>query len=51
MDATDVNTAPVPTGATKGTASVKLIGVAEKAAAAEPKALEPRAEGVEVCRE
>ena len=38
----DANAAPAPT---EGTASVKLIGVAEKAAAAEPEALEPRAEG------
>jgi hypothetical protein len=38
----DANAAPAPT---EGTASVKLIGVAEKAAVAEPEALEPRAEG------
>jgi hypothetical protein len=38
----DADTAPTPT---EGTASVKLIGVAEKAATAEPEALEPRAEG------
>jgi hypothetical protein len=38
----DVDTTPTPT---EGTASVKLIGVAEKAATAEPEALEPRAEG------
>jgi hypothetical protein len=37
----DANAAPAPT---EGTASVKLIGVAEKAAAAEPEALELRAE-------
>jgi hypothetical protein len=37
----DVNAAPAPT---QGTASIKLIGVAEKAAAAEPEALELRAE-------
>ena len=34
---------------TKGTASVKLIGMAEKAAAAEPEALEPRAESMAWC--
>jgi hypothetical protein len=44
----DANTAPIPT---EGTASVKLIGVAKKAAAAEPEALEPRAEGIKVCHE
>ena len=33
---------PVPA---EGTASIKLIGMAEKAATAEPEALEPRAEG------
>jgi hypothetical protein len=38
----DADTAPAPT---EGTASVKLIGVAEKATTAEPEALEPRAEG------
>jgi len=38
----DVDTAPTPT---KGTASVKLIGVAEKATTTEPEVLEPRAEG------
>ena len=38
----DADTAPAPT---KGTTSVELIGVAEKAATAEPEALEPRAEG------
>ena len=37
----DANAAPAPT---EGTASVKPIGVAEKAAAAEPEALELRAE-------
>ena len=42
MDAMDVNTAPVPT---EGTASIKLIGMAKKAATTEPEALEPRAEG------
>ena len=45
LDAADANVAPVPTGATEGTASVKLIGVAKKAAATEPEVLEPRAEG------
>jgi hypothetical protein len=45
---TDANTTPIPT---EGTASVKLIGMAKKAAAAEPEALEPRAEGIEVCHE
>jgi hypothetical protein len=44
LDAVDVNTTPVPT---EGTASVKLIGVAEMATAAEPDAFEPRAEGIE----
>jgi len=39
----DVNTLPA---LTKGTTSVKLIGMAEKATAAEPKVLEPRAESV-----
>ena len=39
----DANAAPV-TAPAKGTASVKLIGMAEKAAAAEPEALEPRKE-------
>ena len=38
----DANAAPAPT---EGTASVKPIGVAKKATAAEPEALEPRAEG------
>ena len=38
----DTNALPAPT---EGTASVKLIGVAETAAAAEPEALEPREEG------
>jgi hypothetical protein len=38
----DANVTPAPT---EGTTSVKLIGMAEKAAAAEPEALEPRAEG------
>ncbi len=45
LDAADVNTTPIPT---QGTASIKLIGIAEKAAATELEALEPRAEGVEV---
>ena len=45
LDTTDANTTPIPT---QGTASVKLIGVAKKAAAAEPEVLEPRAEGIEV---
>ena len=40
----DANTSPAPT---EGTASVKLIGVAEKAATAEPEVLEPRAESAE----
>ena len=31
---------------TEGTASVKLIGMAKKAATAKPEALEPRAESV-----
>ena len=39
----DANALPAPT---EGTASVKLIGVAEKATAAEPEALEPRAESM-----
>jgi hypothetical protein len=47
LDATDANTAPIPT---EGTASVKLIGMAEKAAATEPEALEPRAELQKVSR-
>jgi hypothetical protein len=38
----DTNVAPA---LTEGTASIKLIGMAEKATAAEPEALEPRAEG------
>ena len=38
----DANPAPAPT---KDTTSIKLIGVAKKAATAEPKALELRAEG------
>ena len=38
----DMNATPV---STKGATSVKLIGMAEKATTAEPKALEPRAEG------
>jgi hypothetical protein len=38
----DANIVPAPT---EGTASVKLIGVAKKATAVEPEALEPRAEG------
>ena len=38
----DVNAAPA---STKGTTSVKLIGMAEKAATAEPEVLELRAEG------
>jgi len=37
----DANTLPAPT---EGTASIKLIGVAEKATTTEPEALEPRAE-------
>ncbi len=37
----DANTLPAPT---KGTTSVKLIGMAEKATTAEPEVLEPRAE-------
>ncbi len=45
LDTMDVNTTPIPT---QGTASIKLIGMAKKAATAEPEALEPRAEGVEV---
>ena len=36
----DANPTPAPTG---DTASVKLIGVAKKAATAEPEVLEPRA--------
>ena len=39
----DANATPAPT---EGTASVKLIGVAEKATATEPKALELRAESI-----
>ncbi len=39
----NTNALPAPT---KGTASVKLISVAEKATTAEPEALEPRAESV-----
>jgi hypothetical protein len=34
---------------TKGTASIKLIGMAEKATAIEPKVLEPRVEGEVWC--
>jgi hypothetical protein len=49
LDAADTNIAPVPTRATEGTASIKLIGMAKKAAAAEPEALEPRAEGDAHC--
>ncbi len=45
LDTTDANTTPIPT---QSTASVKLISVAKKAAAAEPEVLEPRAEGIEV---
>ncbi len=43
----DTNAAPAPT---KGTASIKLIGVAEKAATTEPEALELRAESTAWCR-
>ena len=39
----DMNATPAPT---EGTASIKLIGVAKKAAAAEPKVLELRAESM-----
>jgi len=39
----DVNALPA---LTKGTTSIKLIGVAEKATTAEPEALEPRAESI-----
>jgi hypothetical protein len=42
----DANTAPV---STEGAASVKLFGVAKKAATAEPEALGPRAEGKAWC--
>jgi hypothetical protein len=42
----DMNAAPAPT---KGTASIKLIGVAEKSTATEPKALELRAESMAQC--
>ncbi len=38
----DMDAAPAPT---EGTTSVKLFGMAEKAATTEPEALEPRAEG------
>jgi hypothetical protein len=49
-DAMDMNATPVPTRATEGTASIKLIGIAEKAATTEPEALEPRAELQKVLR-
>jgi len=39
----DTNTLPAPT---EGTASIKLIGVAEKATTTEPEALEPRVESM-----
>ena len=43
----DANTAPI---STEGAAGVELIGVAKKAATAEPEAVEPRAEGEVWCR-
>jgi len=43
----DTNTTPVPT---EGTASIKLIGMAKKAATTEHEALEPRAEA-KACHE
>ncbi len=39
----DANILPAPT---KGTTSIKLIGIAEKATTTEPEALEPKAESV-----
>ena len=42
----DMNAAPAPTNST---ASIKLIGVAEKAAATKPEALELRAESKAWC--